>query len=219
MAARKTFLMAIILCVVCSLLVSGASVLLRPLQEENQKLDVRRNILVAAGILKDREAERSEVNFLFEKIETRTVELNTGDKYDLYLLKDGDLISRIVLPIFGKGVWSTMYGFISLGGDLKTITGLVFYQHGETPGLGGEIDSSRWQAKWDGKLAFDQLFIPVIKVLKGKANPNNKNFKHQVDGISGATLTGNAVQKTVHHWLGPNGFGPFLSVLREGSGK
>src|SRR5690606_9011452 len=67
---------------------------------------------------------------------------------------DGAL-DMVVLPIEGKGLWSTMYGFLALDSDLKTIRGLTFYQHGETPGLGGEIDNPRWKSVWVGREAFD----------------------------------------------------------------
>lgn len=123
----------------------------------------------------------------------------------------------LVLPIEGKGLWSTMYGFLALGPDLKTVRGLTFYQHGETPGLGGEISNPRWQAAWNGRQLFDEDGDVAIAVIRGRAGPADEE-PHRVDGLSGATITGRGVEATVKFWLGEQGFGPYLESLRkEGS--
>ncbi len=114
-----------------------------------------------------------------------------------------------ILPIQGPGLWSTLYGYIALGTDRETIKGLIFYQHGETPGLGGEIDNPSWIAKWAGRKAFDRNGAVAIKVIKGAAGTPTAD-PHSVDGLSGATITGNGVTRTVQFWLGSEGFGPYL---------
>lgn len=126
-------------------------------------------------------------------------------------------LDMLVLPIEGKGLWSTMYGFLALDADLKTIRGLTFYQHGETPGLGGEIDNPRWKALWPGREAFNDAGEPVVEVVRGRAGPPEQD-PHRVDGLSGATLTSRGVMHTVNFWLGDEGFGPYLEKLREGGG-
>ena len=63
----------------------------------------------------------------------------------IYEVEEGDKIDKYIFPIYGKGLWSTMYGFIALDKDLKTIKGFTFYEHGETPGLGGEVDNPKWK--------------------------------------------------------------------------
>lgn len=130
----------------------------------------------------------------------------------VYLVKNGETgaLQTVVLPIRGTGLWSTLYGFISLNADLKTVSHIVFYEHGETPGLGGEISNPNWTAKWSGKIAFDASGAPILRVIKGTVDPNSADGASEIDGISGATLTGNGVTKTVEFWLGENGFGPFL---------
>ncbi len=141
----------------------------------------------------------------------------TPQKQLVYAFYDeNDSLQTLALPIVGTGLWSTLYGFLSLNSDLETVRRLVFYEHGETPGLGGEISNPAWASKWEGKVAFDADGAPIIRVIKGTVNPSDDDANSQVDGISGATLTGKGVTNTVAFWLGDNGYGPFLKNLREG---
>jgi Na+-transporting NADH:ubiquinone oxidoreductase subunit C len=109
-----------------------------------------------------------------------------------------------------------MYGLIALGSDLNTVESFGFYEHGETPGLGGEIDNPNWKSSWVGKKVFANGGPPVIRVVKGKVAEDAPGAEHKVDGLSGATLTANGVTNTVDFWLGPNGFGPYLNRLKGG---
>ena len=97
---------------------------------------------------------------------------------------------------------------------MSTIEGLVFYEHAETPGLGGEVDNPAWKALWNGKQAFDEEGNVRIEVIKGMVNTGRPEAKYQVDGISGATLTVRGVDAMVKYWLGKGGFGPFLAKLK-----
>ncbi len=124
-------------------------------------------------------------------------------------------VTAIILPIEGKGLWSTLYGFIALDKDLQTINGITFYAHAETPGLGGEVDNPRWKAKWSGRKAFDAKGGVAIKVKKGIAGSVDKD-PHQVDGLAGATITSNGVTYLVQFWLGEGGFGAYLAKLKKG---
>ena len=131
---------------------------------------------------------------------------------------DGD-VQSLILPIEGKGLWSTLYGFIALAPDLTTIQGITFYEHGETPGLGGEVDNPNWKALWVGRRAYDDDWVPAIEVMKGVAGPVAED-PYRVDGLSGSTLTARGVTNLVQFWLGENGFDPYLDRLRaEGSGS
>ncbi len=124
-------------------------------------------------------------------------------------------VEMLILPIEGYGLWSTLYGFIALSAeDTNTIQGLSYYQHGETAGLGGEVDNPRWKSLWPGRKAFDEQWNPVIEVIKGNAGPPSE-APHKVDGISGATITARGVTNMLDFWLGPNGFGPYLEKWRE----
>ncbi|MEH6472874.1 MAG: Na(+)-translocating NADH-quinone reductase subunit C [Halopseudomonas sp.] len=136
----------------------------------------------------------------------------------LYMVKNGDAVETLILPIHGKGLWSTLYGFMALEGDFNTIVGLGFYAHAETPGLGGEVDNPRWKALWPGKKVFtgDDSSNAAIGLIKGKVDPANKSAAHQIDGLAGATLTSNGVTNLVQFWLSENGYAPFLAKLRAG---
>ena len=131
-----------------------------------------------------------------------------------YLVFRGEQLERIILPVHGKGLWSTLYGFVALNRDTRTLYGLNFYAHGETPGLGGEVDNPDWKAQWRGKRAVNQEGEIVLDVLKGKVDTNAPGANSQIDGLSGATITSNGVEALVHYWLGENGFGPYLARLR-----
>ena len=86
----------------------------------------------------------------------------------VYEVRDGDALDLVILPVEGLGLWSTLYGFVAMDADLETIRGLTFYQHGETPGLGGEVDNPRWKALWPGRQAFAEG-EPRIEVIRGRA--------------------------------------------------
>lgn len=134
---------------------------------------------------------------------------------DVYLVMEGDRLQQIVLPVHGKGLWSTMYGFISLADDFTTVQGFAFYEHGETPGLGGEIDNPAWKAQWPGKKIYDEDGNTRIEVLKGSVDRGSANAIYQVDGLSGATLTARGVSNLLRYWMGENGYKPFLARLKN----
>jgi len=133
----------------------------------------------------------------------------------VYLVHGAEGLEKVILLIVGKGLWSTLQGYLALENDLTTIYGIRFFQQGETPGLGGEITNPRWQSQWGGKQAFDSRGKVVIKVVKGPVDPSSST---QVEGLSGATLTTRAVDHLVRYWLGPDGYGPYLERLRQRTG-
>lgn len=250
---KKTLFVAILLCLVCSILVSTSAVLFKPQQLANKEADIKKNILAVTGLL----TENSDVNVLFEQFEIKVVDLATGDYADIdpatydqrkaagdptqnvdltaeqdiagisrraklatvYLLKDGDTIKQVVLPIHGYGLWSTLYGFISFEGDFNTIGGLQFYAHAETPGLGGEVDNPKWRKQWQGKKAFDANGDLKIEVIRGHVDFKVAGAEHQIDGLSGATLTSRGVSNLVNYWLGDHGFGPYLNKMSNEVGR
>lgn len=248
----NTFTVATCLCIVCSVVVSTAAVLLRPAQERNKAMEQKRNILQAAGLYQpDQPLEE-----LFKRVEVQVVDLESGqlvdpsvidpdtfnqraaardpdlsrpldsredpagigrrEKYSfVYLVRKDGQLSQIVLPVYGKGLWSTLYGFLALDADLDHIQGLTFYEHGETPGLGGEVDNPRWKQQWVGKRAFDEEGNIRIQVLRGQVDQDDPDSIHHIDGLAGATITARGVSNLVQFWLGDQGFGPVLETLRE----
>ena len=247
---QKTIAVALLLCLVCSVVVSTAAVSLRPLQEANKALDKKRNILQIAGMLQ----EGVPIEELFANIEPRVVDLSTGEYVDIdpstydqrtaardpelsrklakdediasigrrehmatvYLVGDESALETIILPLHGYGLWSTMYGFVALEGDGNTIKGFGFYEHGETPGLGGEVDNPNWKALWPGKFLYGDDGEVAIEVIKGKVVAATPDPQYKIDGLAGATLTSRGVSNLLKFWLGEQGFKPYLNNLTRG---
>ena len=130
------------------------------------------------------------------------------------VIGDDGQIEGVVIPIEGYGLWGTLYGFLALDADTRTVNGLAYYDHKETPGLGGEVDNPRWKALWPGRKALDESFQPKIEVIKGPAGPVAED-PYRVDGLSGATITARGVTNMMDFWLGENGFGAYLELVRQ----
>ena len=246
-----TVLVAAVLCVVSSVLVSGTAVGLRARQSDNKELFQRKNILLAAGLIEDAgKVSRSEIVELFKQIETQIIDLDTGERtedvdasYDqraasrdpkmsvdtqglagfsrrerfsrVYLVKQEEKISKVVLPVYGKGLWSTLYGYLAIEQDRNTVAGLTFYEHKETPGLGGEVDNPAWKAQWIGKKIRDAEGKIRLQVIKGKVDPVSPSAANEVDGLSGATITSRGVSNLVQYWMSEQGFGKYLQRLEQ----
>jgi len=133
----------------------------------------------------------------------------------VYLLQQDNAVEKVILPVYGKGLWSTLYGFLALQKDLQTVGGITFYEQQETPGLGGEVDNPTWKASWQGKEALAPNGKVMLEVIKGQVNPASPAASHEINGLSGATLTTRGVDHLIRFWLGKNGYGPFLTQLRE----
>lgn len=251
---KKTLIVAVSLCLVCSALISFSAVELRDLQEANKTLDKQNKILSAAGLLK----EGSDVSELFKSIDSKIVNLETG-KFDfdinvldydegsfsrnpetsielssdkdiallkrrenfqtVYLHFENEDLNAIILPVRGYGLWGTMKGYLALRPDFKTIIGLEFFDHKETPGLGGEIDNPKWKAIWKGKEVFSNSGDVVISVIKGSVDKSSNQSKYQVDGLSGATITSNGVTNLLSFWLGDMGYGPLIENIKSSETK
>lgn len=136
----------------------------------------------------------------------------------VYLIREGEELGQVILPVHGKGLWSTLYGYLALAPDLTTVKGFGFYEHGETPGLGGEVDNPEWRAQWPGKQVRDAQGAPIIEVLRGKVEATDPLARHRIDGLSGATITSRGVTNLLRYWLGENGFGPYLRRLAKEGG-
>lgn len=135
----------------------------------------------------------------------------------VYHVVRDDEIDALVLPFEGVGLWSTMYGFVALSADLSTVRGITFYEHAETAGLGALISEPEWRELWVGRRIFDEEWEPRLRVIKGRA-PSPDESPYEVDGLAGATLTGNGVTAALHFWLGDAGLGTYLDRYREERG-
>ncbi len=257
----NTFLVSLVLCVVCSLLVSGAAVALKPMQERNKLLDRQKNIIEAAGLAEDgKRLSGKEIEELYAaRVTPQLLDLETGEyvpdadekfdprkaakatdtstsiegEYDIgvarrenqtwvYLVKDsGGNIQQVIVPVYGMGLWSVLYGYVAVDQDLRTIKGLTYYEHGETPGLGGEVENPTWKSKWIGKQIWaegkpredENLMVGVAK-----GAPSGDKAKYEVDGLSGATITSRGVDSMLKYWFSDDGFGPYIQKLASQQG-
>ena len=193
---------------VCSILVASAAVMLKPRQLLNEEEYRQRIILDVAGLYEP----GADIGEAYNAIEEISTELASGEQVPVYLVKDDAKIEQVILPIEGAGLWATMYGFLAVEADGQTARGLQFYEHGETPGLGDAVDKPAWREQWQGKRLYDDDGDPLIEVVKGPA-PAGSDY--QIDGLAGATLTGRGVSVFVRHWIGEQGYGPYLKSLGE----
>ena len=134
----------------------------------------------------------------------------------IYILRDEiGAIDKLVLPIRGYGLWGTLYGYISIEDDFNTVSGIEFYDHKETPGLGAEVDNPKWKAQWKGKKIYQENGEVSLKVIKGSVLETSNNFSYEIDGLSGATLTCNGVSNLIAYWMGNDGFLNFINNLQK----
>jgi len=234
-STAKVLTVAFLVCVVCSIIVSAAAVGLQKRQQQNQEEEKKRNILQIAHLYDPAQPVEQQ----FRRLTTVTVDLASGtvlnkaagkpknlaipavadlagikqraETVEVYLQQEAGRLKQVILPVYGKGLWSTMYGFIALGSDCSSVSGFGFYQHGETPGLGGEIENPAWLKTWQGKTVYAQNGSVALTVVK----PGTANSNYTIDGLSGATLTSRGVSNLIHYWLGENGYKPFLDGLRK----
>ena len=252
----NTFSVAVLLCLVCSVVVSGLAVVLKPMQMLNKELDQKKNILRAAGLLaagSDVGPGGRTVEEMFADFTVRAVDLDTGDYTDtvnvdvydpiraasdssvsMVLSSEEDIatlgrrenislvfiktieggIDKVVIPVRGFGLWGTLYGYLALENDLSTIAGLGFYQHKETPGLGGEVDNPKWKQGWQGVQLYDDVGQPAVDLVKLRSPANSNAARYEVDALSGATFTTRGVKNLVNFWAGDLGFRPYLDKLK-----
>jgi Na+-transporting NADH:ubiquinone oxidoreductase subunit C len=260
-STKKTIIVALGVCLVCSVLVSTAAVSLSGIQKANKELDRIQNILQAGSV---EYTGKDAVELYNEKIKSIVIEIKSGEILDeaslaeeikpknfdikklasdpsfgLIIDPDKDIaqikrkpknmiiyevmspdneVEKYIFPVWGFGLWSTMYGFVALDNDLQTVEGITFYEHGETPGLGGEIDNSRWKASWKGKKVLNEKGEVVLDVIKGAVDVTSSKANMQIDGLSGSTITTKGVDQMIKYWFGDDGYGSFLDKLRKTEG-
>jgi len=151
----------------------------------------------------------------------------------VFLVKEAGAIKSIILPVNGYGLWSTLYGFLSLDPDGQTVQSINFYDQAETPGLGGEVVNPNWRALWKGKKVYaetDQPSLekgliteadvgePALSLIKGTVDNSKPGSQYQVDGLAGATLTSTGVTNLIRYWTSKEGFALYLSKVRADKG-
>ncbi|MBZ0167401.1 MAG: NADH:ubiquinone reductase (Na(+)-transporting) subunit C [Candidatus Omnitrophica bacterium] len=230
-----TFRFALIICVICSFSLALVSEGLRPKKEQNAALDVKKNILKAVELKEPlgKKTSAKEIEETYSRlIEEKVIDANgnvvegkmpadikDGEQlFPLYVYKEGQQVISYAFPIIGKGLWSTLYGYLALEPDAVRVRGITYYKHGETPGLGAEIEKDWFQKNFKGKMIWDlknQELWPVA-VVKGRVSdsiPDENKAKHYVDGISGATMTSKGVTEMIDREV--RKYEPFLAKVRK----
>lgn len=224
---RRILTFAAIVCVTCSLLLSATAAVLKKRQEYNVELDRKLNVLKAFGvevvnakgkrIVSADEVEAYFTDYISEIILERdsgsvlegetSADLSSDDlklktKLPLYLWTEDGRTTKYAFPISGYGLWSTLYGYMALEGDLATVIGVTFYKHNETPGLGGEASAPWFQNQFGGKTVWKDGGLVPFEVVKGGVEGRYPDgCDHCVDGISAATITSNGIQDFIREDL------------------
>lgn len=215
------FVFSLIMVTVVAVLLSFVSVQLKPRQEMNVQIEKKQDVLRSVGKAEqvaDAEDKKSYINEEFSKYITESYVIDfTGNKvetdafevmlslgaeirkpqeernYPVFIYSENGGPKKYVMPVRGKGLWGPIWGYVALEADLNTIAGAVFDHKGETPGLGAEINTGWFQEPFIGKTIFNEEgeFVSV-EVVKGGADPSSM---HQVDAISGGTITSKALEE------------------------
>ncbi len=190
----RTVIFAIGVCLSCSLLLSGLAASLKDIQIANQEFDVKRNIVKAFGIDISM-LSRAEIETTYETHVKKSTAATPDGEAPIYTWIEGESgkPAKYAFPISGKGLWSMLYGYLSVESDLETVAGISFYKHGETPGLGAEIEKPWFQAQFVGK----RLYANGVAIDFSVRKPGSVLTETSVDGISGATITGKGVQTLI----------------------
>lgn len=236
----RSLAVATVVAVACSAMVATAVQLLRPMQRGFAQLERNRAIVDAAGLLAEAASER-QVMDAYETLDAAVLDIATGatvpsldghafdhwavgagtagdageagagpaGRVPVYRVRRDGQPGRLVLPIDGRGMWSVIYGYIALESDLSTVADIVFFRHGETPGIGDRIQAPEWRSDWRGKRIYDDAGRLSIRVVEGAAGP------HEVDLISGASVTSKAVGTMIQDWFGDDGYRPYLERVAE----
>ncbi len=181
-----TYFFVITMAVISALLLSLLKINLQERQDFNKALDTKKNVLKTVGLLEPGMSGRDVEELYTTKFTRQTVTDSDGNEREYYTYGSLQNPEGYVLPVSGKGVWSTINGFIALELDKNTVKGISFYDHGETPGLGGEIEKDAFANRFRGKKIFRDGELVSVTIAKGKLQEESENA---VDGISGASLT------------------------------
>lgn len=144
----------------------------------------------------DADGRKIEGEDVFELLKDLPGAFDNG-KFPVFEAADG----RVVIPVTGTGLWGPIWGYVALEKDMDTVAGIIMAHKGETPGLGAEIATPKYQSKFVGKKIFKGYDFVSVKLRKGGA----QDLEHEVDAISGGTKTSDGVTamlyNSIEHYL------------------
>ncbi|MGA0242247.1 MAG: NADH:ubiquinone reductase (Na(+)-transporting) subunit C [Candidatus Marinamargulisbacteria bacterium] len=203
MLSNRPFLFAAGLCLICSFCLTFAATALKPYQIKNQKIDKQKNILKVLGVTDSNKTytntdiESLYNQYIIAKYVTPSGQLQDEETpHPIFIFVQNNVVSAYAIPISGYGLWSTLYGYFSVEGNGSTVKGITFYQHGETPGLGAEVEAKWFQDNFVGKkIATPSGEFTSVGIVRGKVVDTVPlpDQPYYVDGISGATVTSKGV--------------------------
>jgi Na+-transporting NADH:ubiquinone oxidoreductase subunit C len=193
----KTFLFALSLSVVCSVLLGLVSQTCRPLADRNRRNERKVKTLNVLGIIVPEGATADAVETLYASKITQATDAEGRVIAHIFKNPDTGVVEGLAFPVRGKGLWGPIGGMVALESDLKTILGVRFFDHQETPGLGAEIETDWFQNQFVGKQAVDERGQVLVEVV----SPGSAEGPYQVDGISGATITGDGVTELMQRGI------------------
>lgn len=226
-----TFLYASIMVIIVAALLAFLAQALKPMQVENEMVAKKISILGAINV--GSTAQNADeiyskiigessyiVNFSGEKIDGEAfnvdmaaeVRKNMQDRnYPVFEANLEDGSKKYIIELRGNGLWGPIWGYLALNDDARTIYGATFAHQGETPGLGAEIDRPDFQSKFKGKKVFENGVLKGVQVVKNASKSSN----HEVDAISGGTITSNGVSDMVNNFF--KGYENFLKNIERES--
>lgn len=228
-----TIIFIIILCVISSIILTLVSKGFEGKKNFNIELDRKKNVLKAFGFNLNNKNQNSIVKLFDNSIKKIVIDkegnvfkgenksdIASDKKHNLLIIYkaiENKQVKGYAIPIDGFGLWSQLLGYYALANDLSTVKGITFYKHGETPGLGGEIESDDFQKNFTNKKIFDSKNIlrPTI-VVKGKVDDvitDKSEHIFYVDGISGATMTCDGINQLLKNGL--EKYEPFFRRMRK----
>jgi Na+-transporting NADH:ubiquinone oxidoreductase subunit C len=188
-----TLCYAAVLGAVCAFLLTAAASYTAPYKAANEQAEEVLNILSALKVPFDEGASSQELLEVFKT----NVRVESADDIELFVYSPKEASGKteaVVVRFAGPGLWGQVKGFLALESDMRTIRGLTFYHHEETPGLGGEISSEWFRKQFIGKKIVDASGKRGILIRSGAGSAQN-----QVDAITGATMTCDKVQEMLNN--------------------
>jgi len=178
----------------------GVAALTVNLAREKEKIDRIKNLENSARETKESPFKKFLAGFInFEKADKNRINKDVQEARGERLLpvyesvRDNDTV--YVFPLYGKGLWGPVWGFVALRRDMNTIYGAVFDHKGETPGLGAEINLPWFEKAFEGKKLYENGEFISVKVVKGGTGDDNP---FGVDAISGGTITSKGVEAMIY---------------------